>query len=81
MWPLCPAPARADGYFAPFVGANFGGDVGRPLNTRAYRDRNRAAVGGTLGVMGGGVFGVELDMSYTCNFYPGPVRTTAAATW
>ena len=64
-----PSSALADGYFVPFVGANFGGDVGRPLNT-ALRDRNRVAVGATLGVMGGGVFGVELDVSYTSNFYP-----------
>jgi opacity protein-like surface antigen len=67
-----PASARADGYFVPFIGANFGGDVGRPLNT-AVRDRNRAAIGATLGAMGGGVFGVELDISYTRNFYPPPV--------
>ena len=31
---VLPAPARADGYFAPFVGANFGGALGRPLDTR-----------------------------------------------
>lgn len=67
-----PASARADGYFVPFVGANFGGDVGLPLNT-ALRDRNRVVFGGTLGAMGGGVFGVELDMSYTHDFYPGLV--------
>jgi opacity protein-like surface antigen len=66
-----PAPALADAYFTPFIGANFGGDVGRPLNS-SVRDRNRAAIGGTLGAMGGGVFGVELDVSYTRNFYPGP---------
>jgi hypothetical protein len=64
-----PNLAFADGYFAPFVGANFGGDVGRPLNTAA-RDRNRAAIGATLGAMGGGIFGVELDVSYTKSFYP-----------
>lgn len=67
-----PASVLADGYFAPFVGAHFGGDVGRPLGT-SVRDRNRAAVGATLGAMGGGVFGVELDVSYTRNFYPPPV--------
>jgi opacity protein-like surface antigen len=66
---LAPRPAAADGYVVPFVGANFGGDVGRPLNA-AVRDRNRAAVGATLGAMGGGIFGIELDMSYTRSFYP-----------
>jgi hypothetical protein len=35
-----PPVAHADGYFVPFVGANFGGEVGRPLNI-ALRDRNR----------------------------------------
>jgi opacity protein-like surface antigen len=65
-----PAPARADGYFAPFIGANFGGDVGQPLN-QSVKDRSRLVYGGTLGAMGGGVFGVELDFSYTKNFYPG----------
>ena len=69
---VLPPPAHADGYFVPFIGANFGGEVGRPLNL-ALRDRNRAAVGATLGVMGGGVFGLELDMSYTANFYPQPL--------
>jgi opacity protein-like surface antigen len=63
-----PPSARADGYVVPFVGANFGGELG-PLNL-ALRDRNRVAVGGTFGVMGGGVFGMELDVSYTRNFYP-----------
>jgi hypothetical protein len=64
-----PDAAYADGYIAPFVGANFGGDVGRPLGVAA-RDRNRATAGATFGSMGGGVFGVELDVSYTRNFYP-----------
>lgn len=64
-----PRPALADAYFAPFIGVNFGGDVGQPLSVGA-KDRNRAVFGGTLGAMGGGVFGVELDVSYTRNFYP-----------
>jgi len=64
-----PASARADGYVAPFIGANFGGETGRPLNV-SVKDRNHLTYGGTLGFMGGGVFGVELDFSYTKNFYP-----------
>ena len=64
-----PASARADGYIAPFIGANFGGDIGRPLNV-SLKDRNHLTYGATLGFMGGGVFGVELDFSYTNNFYP-----------
>lgn len=64
-----PRAATADTYLAPFVGANFGGAVGRPLNAAA-QDRGRAAVGATLGAMGGGIFGIELDVSYTKDFYP-----------
>ena len=65
---LLPAAARADGYVSPFVGANFGGSVGTPLRVAA-RDRNRATFGLALGVMGGGVLGVELDLAYTARFY------------
>ena len=63
-----PSAARADGYVAPFIGANFGGSVGTPLNVAA-RNRNRAAFGAQFGGMGGGIFGAEVDFSYTRNFY------------
>jgi opacity protein-like surface antigen len=63
-----PSAARAEGYVAPFIGAHFGGDVGRPLNL-AVSDRNRAAFGFQFGGMGGGIFGAELDFSYTPNFF------------
>lgn len=62
------ADASADGYVSPFLGANFGGSVGTPLR-EAARDRNRATFGVALGAMGGGIFGVELDVAYTANFY------------
>lgn len=65
---LAPTLAWADGYIVPFVGANFGGNVGRPLS-EAARDRNRATFGVGLGAMGGGVFGIELDLAYTPDFY------------
>ena len=29
---IAPSCAWADGYFVPFIGANFGGEVGRPLS-------------------------------------------------
>lgn len=65
---LVPSVASADGYFVPFVGANFGGEVGRPLNA-AVRDRNIVTFGAGFGTMGAGVFGVELDLGYTSKFY------------
>ncbi|MGE0592456.1 MAG: outer membrane protein [Vicinamibacterales bacterium] len=65
---LAPSPARADVYVSPFVGVNFGGSVGTPLNA-AVDDRNRVAWGVAFGGMGGGVFGAELELSYTPRFY------------
>jgi opacity protein-like surface antigen len=65
---LVPSAARADAYVNPFVGAIFGGTVGTPLNL-ALNGRNRGTVGIGLGVMGSGVFGVELDVAFTPNLY------------
>jgi opacity protein-like surface antigen len=63
-----PSAAWADGYFVPFIGANFGGDVGRPLR-ETVDERNRMAWGFGVGGMAGGIFGAEFDFSYTHNFY------------
>jgi opacity protein-like surface antigen len=65
---LAPSAAWADGYIVPFVGANFGGEVGRPLGV-AVKDRNIVTFGVGMGSMSGGVFGVELDLGYTSRFY------------
>jgi opacity protein-like surface antigen len=73
---IAPSVASADGYFVPFVGANFGGEVGRPLST-AVQDRNIVTFGAGFGSMGAGVFGVELDLGYTSKFY---TDTTTAVT-
>lgn len=65
---IAPSAAWADGYFVPFIGANFGGNVGRPLS-ETVDDRNRFAWGFGVGGMAGGIFGAEFDFSYTHNFY------------
>jgi len=65
---IAPSAAWADGYFVPFIGANFGGDVGRPLS-ETVNDRNRLAWGFGVGGMAGGIFGAEFDFGYTHNFY------------
>src|SRR5215213_291747 len=65
---IAPSVAWADGYFVPFIGANFGGNVGRPLS-ETVDDRNRATFGFGVGGMAGGIFGAEFDLSYTPNFY------------
>jgi opacity protein-like surface antigen len=65
---IAPSAAWADGYFVPFVGANFGGNVGRPLS-ETVDDRNRFTFGFGVGGMAGGIFGAEFDFGYTNNFY------------
>jgi opacity protein-like surface antigen len=65
---IAPSAAWADGYFVPFIGANFGGDVGRPLS-ETVDDRNRMTFGFGVGGMAGGIFGAEFDFGYTRNFY------------
>ena len=64
----CATEARADGFVSPFLAVNFGGDAGGTFNNNV-KDRSRATYGGNVGFMGGGIFGVELDVAYTKNFY------------
>jgi hypothetical protein len=59
---------HADGFMSPFLGVNFGGEAGGTFNDNV-RDRSRAAFGGNLGFMSGGILGLELDAAYTKNFY------------
>jgi len=65
---IAPSIASADGYFVPFIGANFGGDVGVPLD-QVSLDRNRMTYGFGVGGMMGGIFGIEFDLGYTHHFY------------
>ena len=64
---LAPAPARADGFFIPFLGVNFGGDSGKEFS-EAF-ETNQFNWGASLGWMGGGVFGFEGDFGYSPDFY------------
>ena len=54
-----PLPARADGYFSPWAGVNFG-------NTQAEGHRT---FGVSAGAMGAGVFGGEFDFGYSPDFF------------
>jgi opacity protein-like surface antigen len=54
-----PAQARADWFFTPYVGANLGGDT----------EENSVNFGGSLGFMGAGVFGFEVDFGYSPDFW------------
>lgn len=64
---FAPTPARADGFFIPFFGVNFGGDSGKQFS-EAF-DTNQFTFGASLGYMGGGVFGFEGDFGYSPDFY------------
>ncbi len=62
------ADADADGYVSPFVGVNFGGDAGARFAV-AVDDPNKVTYGLSFGKMSGGIFGGELDLAYTKNFF------------
>ncbi|RPJ84911.1 MAG: hypothetical protein EHM13_02740, partial [Acidobacteria bacterium] len=65
---LAPAAASGQGYLTSFVGANFGGDTGVTLD-QSIDDTSRLNFGVRLGAMSGGVFGGEVELGYTRNFY------------
>ncbi len=64
---FAPTPARADGFFIPFFGVNFGGDSGKQFS-QAF-DTSQFNFGASLGWMGGGVIGFESDFGYSPDFY------------
>jgi hypothetical protein len=64
---LAPVPARADTLIIPFFGVNFGGDSGKKFS-EAF-DTSQFNWGVSISFMGGGVFGVEGDLSFSPDFY------------
>jgi hypothetical protein len=54
-----PVRARADGYVAPWIGAN----------VASASDEGRSAFGVTMGYMGAGIFGFEADIGYSPEFF------------
>src|SRR5215210_8323147 len=56
-----PSPARADGYFNPWAGVNFGS--GNNI------DNGRGGFGVSAGAMGGGVIGGEVNFGYSPSFF------------
>jgi hypothetical protein len=68
-----PAQARADWLFTPYIGANLnrGGDA-----VDLEGDDATVNFGGTLGFMGAGVFGFEVDFGYSPHFFEGDEVST-----
>jgi Outer membrane protein beta-barrel domain len=64
---LAPLPARADVLLIPFFGVNFGGDSGSEIS-EAF-DSSQFNWGGSIALMGGGVFGIEADLGFSPDFY------------
>jgi hypothetical protein len=68
-----PAAGRADVLFTPFVGGNLGGSASSPI-ADFVGDQSRATFGGSLALMGGGIFGVEGDLGFTPKFFGSDVE-------
>jgi opacity protein-like surface antigen len=65
---FAPAAASAQGYLTAFVGGNFGGNSGVSLDA-SIDDTSKLDFGARIGAMTGGIFGGEIDVGYTPDFY------------
>jgi opacity protein-like surface antigen len=61
------APVRADSFFSPYVGFNFGGDSANCVSLTNCQEK-RLNLGASMGSMSGG-FGLEADIAYAPNFF------------
>jgi opacity protein-like surface antigen len=67
---LAPRSASADWLLTPFVGANFGGNANfGDFNDFDDEVERRVDFGASLGWMGAGVVGFEVDFGYSPNFF------------
>ena len=64
---LAPTVASGQPYLTAFVGGNFGGDTGVSLD-QSIDDTSKLTFGARLGA-GSGVFGGEIDVGYTPDFF------------
>ena len=73
MFAFAAAPGRAaaDWYATPFIGGNFGGNANFNGGNTTFDDQveRRVDVGASLGWMGNGIAGVELDWGWSPNFF------------
>ena len=65
-----PSPASADWLFTPFLGANFGGNANfGDFNNFDDEFERRVDFGASLGWMGNGIAGFEVDFGWSPNFF------------
>jgi opacity protein-like surface antigen len=62
------APALADGFVTPSIGANFGGDAGTCASASGCSSKH-ITYGVAAGFMGAGILGIEEEVSYAPNFF------------
>ena len=65
---ITPAPARADTWFSPYLGPLFGGSANQTLSD-AVDNRSDVTYGFSVGGMGNGIAGGELDVGDTPRFF------------
>jgi opacity protein-like surface antigen len=65
---LIAAPALADGFVTPSIGANFGGDAGSCASATGCSSKH-LTYGVAAGFMGGGILGIEEEVQYAPNFF------------
>jgi opacity protein-like surface antigen len=63
------APARAQAYFTPFVGYDFGGDAGNCPSLLNDCSEKKTSYGLVFGGLTGGIIGFEEDVSYAPDFF------------
>jgi opacity protein-like surface antigen len=66
---LAPTPARAQTFFVPFFGFDFGGDAGNCPSLLNDCSVKRTAYGFGVGHLSHGILGVEEDFSYAPDFF------------
>jgi opacity protein-like surface antigen len=66
---MAAAPARAQAYFAPFIGYDFGGDAGTCPSILTDCSEKKGSYGVAIGALAGGIFGIEEDIGYAPDFF------------
>ncbi len=67
-----PGTARAQGFFAPFFGYDFGGDAGKCAGSIVAVpgcSESKTAYGFSVGALSHGIFGGEVDLGYAPHFF------------
>jgi hypothetical protein len=66
---LTATPASADFFFTPFAGVKFAGDARLAADLESGASNAKFTLGGTVGVLSDGLFGIEADVTYVPRFF------------